>query len=114
MNLNWNQIVSENDIEKIKEDSKEKKVLIFKHSTRCGVSSRILSRLEQEWQPEMSDKIVPYFLNLVAYRNLSNRIAQDFGVRHESPQALVISDGACIYNDSHFGIQLEDIAKLLP
>ena len=112
MALNWNQITSEEDIEKLKEDSKDKKVLIFKHSNRCGVSSRVLSRLEKDWQPEASDKIVPYFINLNSYRNLSNKIAQDFGIRHESPQALLISGGVCIYNDSHFGIEFNDIVNL--
>jgi bacillithiol system protein YtxJ len=43
-------------------------------------------------------------LDLIAYRALSDQIAKDFGVAHESPQILVIREGKVVYHESHYGI----------
>jgi bacillithiol system protein YtxJ len=64
------------------------------------------NRLERETPPE---NIAFYFLDLLKFRALSNKIAADFHVHHESPQVLVIKNGACVYEDSHNGINMEDI-----
>ncbi|MDB5024961.1 MAG: ytxJ [Mucilaginibacter sp.] len=49
-----------------------------------------------------------YFLDLIKYRDISNQIAQDFQVHHQSPQLLLIKDGQCILDQSHSGISLEE------
>lgn len=82
-------------------------VLIFKHSTRCGTSAMALNRLESKWQG--NENIQPYFLDLLAHREISTELADIFGVRHESPQVLLIRDGKCIYHNSHTGISYQDI-----
>ncbi len=64
------------------------------------------SRLDRKEAPEGIDF---YFLDIINYRNISNKIARDFQVHHESPQVLIISNGTCIYNESHSGIDMEDI-----
>ncbi len=106
--MNWEPLSDENQLEKIKEESKNQPVVIFKHSTRCSISSMAKGRLERESPPE---GIVFYYLDLIRYRALSNKIAEDFGVWHESPQVLIIKDGACIYDESHNGISMSDIAS---
>ena len=82
-------------------------VLIFKHSTRCSISSMALSRLESKW--EQNDFIKPYFLDLLTYREISNEIAHIFGIEHASPQVLLIKDGQCFYDASHSGISYQTI-----
>lgn len=52
-----------------------------------------------------------YFLDLIKYRSLSNQIAEDFAVYHESPQVLIIKNEECIYDESHSGIQVDEISK---
>jgi bacillithiol system protein YtxJ len=52
-----------------------------------------------------------YFLDLIAYRAISDKIAEDFDVWHESPQVLVIRNGKCIYEESHLSIRMELILK---
>ncbi len=106
--MNWNKITSSEDIVRLKSESDNQAVLIFKHSTRCSISSTALSRLERSWS---TNNITPYFLDLINHRDLSNQIASEFNVMHESPQILLIQKGKCIYNNSHLGIRFEDIVS---
>jgi bacillithiol system protein YtxJ len=82
--------------------------IIFKHSTRCSISMMAKRRFEQDFDLVPKDTPV-YFLDLITYRNLSNAIAEDFSVHHESPQALLIKDGECILDASHGEISAEEM-----
>jgi bacillithiol system protein YtxJ len=106
--MNWIQLTDEGGIENIIEQSKLKPQVIFKHSTRCSISSVALGRLERSSQPGEMDF---YFLDLIKFRDLSNKIAEQFAVYHESPQVLLIKDGECTYSESHSGIDMQDIIE---
>ena len=80
-------------------------VLIFKHSTRCSISSMALNRMEKA-NPALSFHLV----DVIADRSISNRIAEVFSVYHESPQLLLIHQGECVYDASHLEIQPGEIA----
>jgi bacillithiol system protein YtxJ len=110
--MNWNKLEDISDIDKINNLSKEHKVLLFKHSTRCSISSSALNRLERNWKDEDSEKLSPYYLDLLKHRNVSNAIAELYAVEHQSPQVLVIKDGKCIYSETHYGISYEDLMSL--
>ena len=92
----------------IKELSKTRPQVIFKHSTRCSISTMAKSRLERNQQPLSGDF---YFLDLLKHRSISDQIAEDFAVAHESPQILLIKNTACVYEESHSGIQMDEITK---
>jgi bacillithiol system protein YtxJ len=109
--MNWNQITSEEQIEELKLLSNEKPILIFKHSRACSISASSLSRLERSWNEEEAGELQPFYLDLLTFRSISQRIAQEFDVEHESPQAIVLKNGKAIYHDSHFGIAFEDIVE---
>lgn len=85
--------------------------LLFKHSTRCSISSMALNRLESKWQNNTMVK--PYFLDLLTYRDISNEIANVFQVEHASPQVLLIKNGACFYHNSHNGISYQAITEAI-
>lgn len=104
--MNWIDLVKENQIEDIKQKSFEKAQVIFKHSIRCSISSMAKGRLERAIKPDNADF---YFLDLINYRSISNKVATFFDVYHESPQILVIRNGECIYNESHGAISMDDI-----
>jgi len=108
--MNWIILTSATQLTEIKELSKTKAQVIFKHSTRCSISSMAKSRLEREVLPEATDF---YFLDLIKYRSLSDKIAEDFAVHHESPQVLLIKNTECVYDESHSGIQMTEIAEQL-
>ena len=104
--MNWIPLQEEVQLEDIIAGSTNKTQVIFKHSTRCGVSSMAKNRLDKNESPEGMDF---YYLDVIKNRNISNKIADNFQVRHQSPQVLIIHDGKCIYNESHSGITMEDI-----
>lgn len=109
--MKWIELKEENDLNKIKEESKQTPVVIFKHSTRCSISATALGRLERSWKDDEMENVKPYFLDLISHRDLSGQIAEEFGVKHESPQVLLIKDEKCIYHSSHLGISYAEVAK---
>lgn len=106
--MNWITLNDEAQLEAIKQESHNQPVVIFKHSTRCSISLMAKSRLERE-QP--IENVSFYYLDLLQYRTISSKIAEEFAVHHESPQILLIKNGECIYDDSHNGISMADIAE---
>lgn len=81
----------------------KKGVLIFKHSTRCSISGMAYNRFTRNWN-ENSEEFPVYYLDLLRYREISDEISRRFGVKHESPQVLLIKNGVCVYHESHNGI----------
>jgi bacillithiol system protein YtxJ len=109
--MNWKPITTEAALDEILQVSAQHPVLIFKHSTRCSISATALGRVERQWNPAQAQDLQPYFLDLIAHRDLSNRVASFYGVAHESPQVLLIKDGKCVYDASHFDISFGEIVK---
>lgn len=108
--MNWIPIHNAQQLNEIKELSKTRAQVIFKHSTRCATSSMAKSRLERNIQPPEIDF---YYLDLIKYRSLSDTIAEDYGVNHESPQVLLIKNTQCVYEEDHGGIQMDEIVEQL-
>jgi bacillithiol system protein YtxJ len=106
--MNWIDLNSEQQLAEIKELSRSRPQVIFKHSTRCSLSSIAKKRLEKNEPPEAADF---YFLDLIKFRSLSNRIAEDFSVSHESPQVLLIKNMECVYEESHNGIDMPELTE---
>jgi bacillithiol system protein YtxJ len=109
--MKWNELRSVNQIDQILKESKESPVLIFKYSSRCSLSRMALDRLERRWSETEMTGIKPYFLDLISYRDISNRIAHIFDVEHESPQVLIIENEKAIYDQSHMGIDYQEIKE---
>jgi len=109
--MKWNELTSLNQIGQIIDQSNEKPVLIFKYSSRCSVSRLALDRLERKWDDTEMSHITPYFLDLITYREVSNRIADQFDVEHESPQVLLIDKGKSILDQSHMAIDYSAIKE---
>ncbi|MBS1626299.1 MAG: bacillithiol system redox-active protein YtxJ [Bacteroidetes bacterium] len=106
--MNWIPLTTIEQLQCIKELSFSKPQIIFKHSTRCSISKMALNRLEKFETPAGADF---YYLDLITYRNISNAVAEIFDVYHESPQAIIIKNGTCVYNESHSGINMEEIMQ---
>lgn len=107
--ISWNALTDLAQLNEIISVSYEKPVAIFKHSTRCSVSRMALKQFENEFNS--SDKVTPYFLDLIEHRDISNEIASRFGVTHQSPQLILIKEGKAIYNVSHSDIDAEELGK---
>ena len=113
--MDWLNLTSETQLDEITQKSfgtQVKGILLFKHSTRCSISSMALSRLERNWK--IPSDIVPAFnLDLLQHPSVSSKIAELFNVQHESPQILIIKNGKCIYHASHSAIAATDIESAL-
>ncbi|NOQ70955.1 MAG: bacillithiol system redox-active protein YtxJ [Crocinitomix sp.] len=111
--VKWLRVKESEDLDQlIKKESFEKPVLLFKHSTRCSISSMALNRLENYWDID-EETLQPVYIDLIAYRELSNKIAADLGVAHQSPQILLVKNGKCTYQASHNQIDIADIKQNL-
>jgi bacillithiol system protein YtxJ len=105
----WKFLTNDNQLNDLIEVSKTKPVLIYKHSTRCSISSMAKRIIESEYQGEIINHLNIYYLDLIAYRSVSNTIELRFGVEHESPQILLIKEGKCVFHASHEDCSLEKI-----
>ena len=106
--MNWIPLTDLNQLETIQDLSFTTPQVILKHSTTCSISKMSLARLERSEAPT---SIQFYYLDLLNYRAISNAIAEKFSVYHESPQILLIKNGECIFDESHGGIQMEEIVE---
>ena len=107
--MNWNTLSQPNQLAQLDEESKNERVVIFKHSTRCNISSAALNRIERKWKEEDDALVKPYYLDLLSYRQLSYEIAEKYGVEHQSPQVLIIENGKCIFSTTHFDITYDSL-----
>lgn len=105
--MNWIDLHDLLQLENLKEQSFTKTQIIYKHSTTCIISKMVYARLNNAKEALNADF---YYLDLLAHRDISNAVAETFGVQHESPQVLVIKNGVCAFNESHTAIQLYEIA----
>jgi len=108
--MNWISLRSEGDLDQLIKDSESQVQAIFKHSTRCSISSIARHRLESDWQDKLP-QIPIHYLDLIQYRELSNEIAKRFGVRHESPQLILVQNGKVLFHNSHLAISSKSAAK---
>lgn len=108
-NVNWISLKDVFQLDEIVENSNNKTIGIFKHSTRCSISRFALKRFENEYNLE--DKVDLYFLDLLNYRDVSNEIANRFELIHQSPQLILIKNGVAVYDASHSDIQADDVKK---
>jgi len=111
-NIQWIPLTTENQLEEIKNISKKQTVLIFKHSTSCGISNMVIKRFEKLFSDEHQSLRV-YYLDLLRYRNISNNIAKMFEVVHESPQLLVIKNEVSFFNASHYDILQINLSRYI-
>lgn len=108
--MNWIQIESEVLIKEIKEESVEKRVLIFKYSPRSAISILMRGLFEREWlEGEMEMKV--YFLDIMEHPSIANKIETEFNVPNSSPQVLIIENGKCVYSASNGGVDVKTIRR---
>lgn len=111
--MNWIELKNETDLNELKQLSAVNPVLIFKHSTRCSISSMALNRLERSWSSEAIATVQLYYLDLIQNRIISNLITETFNVQHQSPQVILIKNGEAIYHESHMNIDFDSIKDVV-
>ena len=110
--VSWEALESVEELSELETLSKEKPVVIFKHSTRCSVSFMAQSSLKSSFD-QVANEIHFRYLDLIRHRNISNEIASRFGVHHESPQLIILKGGKVIGHTSHSGVSTSFIRSKL-
>ncbi|PKP49946.1 MAG: bacillithiol system redox-active protein YtxJ [Bacteroidetes bacterium HGW-Bacteroidetes-12] len=112
--MNWLRLENPSDFQQLLDASFSDNlsaVAIFKHSTRCVISTMAKVRLAASWN--FKDELPIYYLDLIQHRALSNQVSEELGVEHQSPQLLLIKGGKCFYHTSHNGISVREINSFL-
>ncbi|MEK7136577.1 MAG: bacillithiol system redox-active protein YtxJ [Patescibacteria group bacterium] len=87
-------------------------VIVFKHSPSCGASARIFAMFSSA-DINRTITVPIYLVDVMADREMAKQIAEETGIKHESPQVLVLAQGVVVYDVDHDQINLADIEKHL-
>jgi bacillithiol system protein YtxJ len=93
-------------------ESRQRPVLIFKHSRNCGISCEAFDELHAH----LADGAGEASYNVITvqqHRSVSDEAASRFGLRHETPQAILVKDGVAVWNASHFSITADELKRVL-
>lgn len=107
----WETLSSPEQLDTLQAQSVEQPVLIFKHSTRCSVSSMALNRLQRATATLQEAGFRLVLLDLIRHRALSDQVAERLGVIHQSPQVIVLRDKKPVYDASHTDIQPDTLMR---
>ncbi len=107
--LPWQSLSNIDQLNEIERRSMTKTQLIFKHSTRCGISRMVMNQFVEQF--DLEDQVDLYYLDLLSYRDVSNEAGYKFQVIHQSPQLLVIKNGVTVAHASHGSINDIDLKR---
>lgn len=105
------QLQSLADLEQVLGESARRPVLIFKHSTACPLSTRAHRHWDAFLALPASEAVALAFVRVIEERSVSLALAQRVGVRHESPQAILVKDGRALWHDSHRAVTIEALTE---
>ncbi|MEP3839132.1 MAG: bacillithiol system redox-active protein YtxJ [Algibacter sp.] len=110
--LPWIALSELEQLDEIIEKSNTKTQVVFKHSTRCGISRMVMNQFVGAYGLTENDLDL-YYLDLLNYREVSNEVGYKFQVMHESPQLLIIKKGEVISHASHGAINDIDLSQFI-
>lgn len=105
------EITEKREFDELLQRSQTETIIVFKHSTRCPISSRAKTELEKflENHPEYTSRC--FLVHVVESRSLSNYVEEITGIKHQSPQLLILKDGKVTHHGSHFSITTQKISE---
>lgn len=109
MALPWKNLNTVGDLDAIRNESYQNAVVIFKHSTQCAISLMVKDRLEKSYEPIATETY--YYLDLLKHRDVSNAVAEQLNVHHESPQIILVKNGEVVYDESHMQIYFSELKE---
>ncbi len=110
--LPWIPLNSVGQLNFIEKKSGSKTQVIFKHSTRCGISKMVMNQFIEAYNLTEKDLDL-YYLDLLSYRDVSDEVGYKFQVIHQSTQLLVIKNGVVVAQASHGAINTIDLTKFI-
>lgn len=92
--------------------AEDQPVVVFKHSGTCGISAEALDELV-EHVSRSAGRVRYAIITVQTDRALSNAVAQRFGVRHETPQVLIVRGGRVVWSATHFRVTADAVSAAL-
>jgi bacillithiol system protein YtxJ len=108
----WKSVTEKEHFYTLLKNSTEKPQIIFKDSTSCGISAHAKYRLELGFEL-IAGKADFHYLDLLTFRPISNLVAQELKVTHQSPQIILVKNQQVVYTSSHHAIDPAVIASHL-
>lgn len=103
--MNYQEIASTAELAEMLKLSEQEPVLFFKHSRTCGISQRAFGEFERYLQSPESGQVRNCVIIVQTAREVSNELARQLSVQHESPQAILVRDGRAVWKDSHMALK---------
>jgi bacillithiol system protein YtxJ len=94
-------------------NSSEKPLLLFKHSTSCSISAGAHEELMHFIEDDKANPVDYAIVHVIEDRPVSNAIAEQLGVKHASPQAILVKDGRSEWDTSHWHITYSFLSEKL-
>lgn len=110
--IQWDTLESIDQLDNIIKNSSIKPKVIFKHSTRCGISRMVFNQFQKGYESN-DDNVTYYLLDLLSYRDVSNAVAQKLNVVHQSPQVIIIFNKEIVHTESHHGIDIKKVQQIV-
>jgi len=108
--MNWIKADSIEKMDEIKALSASEKVLILKFSQKCSINYVVRFLLEREWNDSVM-QMKTYVVDVLSNRELSDKIEKEFGVTHETPQAIILRNSKPVFTASHGKIIFSELRK---
>lgn len=94
-------------------ESLERPVLLFKHSRTCGISCEALDELQTHLD-RAGTQAAYKMITVQSHRHVSDTAATRLGIRHQTPQAILLRDGRPVWSASHFRVTAAELEKVVP
>jgi bacillithiol system protein YtxJ len=109
----WQELTTLEEWDRVRSDSAKRQIIVLKHSTRCPVSASALDEYEAYLADNPNPETDYYLVKVIESRPVSNKIADDLGVVHASPQMILVKDGKAVWNASHWSVTKKHMAAVL-
>jgi bacillithiol system protein YtxJ len=110
--IQWEPLESVDQLDNVIKNSTLKPKVIFKHSTRCGISRMVLRQFENGFEKN-NDEVTFYFLDLLNYKEVSAAVASKLNVVHQSPQVIILYNKEILHTESHQGIDIKKVQQIV-
>lgn len=110
--IQWEPLESVDQLDNVIKNSTLKAKVIFKHSTRCGISRMVLRQFENGFEKN-NDEVTFYFLDLLNYKEVSAAVASKLNVVHQSPQVIILYNKEILHTESHQGIDIKKVQQIV-
>jgi bacillithiol system protein YtxJ len=113
MDLGLTTLQGVRELDSVLSDSHDQPVVLFKHSYSCGISAEALDQLRAHIDDTSAGRVKYAMVTVQTHRDVSKAIAERLGVRHETPQAILVRAGRAVWSASHFRVNAAEIEKAL-